>query len=255
MLSEITTLRLRDLEFFTTDYDTDEWLTYDFINKSNWTKDIFLQWICDEKRLVKHQTTFYSLMGKRCVDIIVSSFVIVFILSWLIPVIATLIYLDSSGPFYFIQLRTGLKGKPFSCLKFRTMIHNLKETEFQQTLKNDSRVTSVGQFLRRTNLDEMLQFVNVFLGHMTLVGPRPHAIAHDTIYWASNNYRTRYAVKPGITGLAQIRGARGATTHSQLMNDRVRYDRFYINKQTFILDIKICIDTILMSFRGDAKAW
>jgi putative colanic acid biosynthesis UDP-glucose lipid carrier transferase len=129
------------------------------------------------------------------------------------------------------------------------------ELEFQQTLKFDCRVTRVGQFLRRTNLDEMLQFINVLVGDMTLVGPRPHALAHDATHWSSSAYRARYLVKPGITGLAQIRGARGATIHPQSMNHRVRYDHLYINKQTFVLDMKICVATVMSTLQGDTNAW
>ena len=135
------------------------------------------------------------------------------------------------------------------------MTHRKQPSEFQQTLKNDDRVTQVGQFLRRTNLDETLQFINVLMGHMTLVGPRPHALDHDAQYWSSDNYRARYVVKPGITGLAQIRGARGATLHTQLMNHRVRYDHFYISRQTFRLDMKICLATLALTLHGDSNAW
>lgn len=254
MIGKFTPLRLKNWESTPTG-KTDRWLGDKADKQSDPIRTILPQLTYDEGGLMRPRATVYILVGKRCVDIASSVFVVLFILSWLVPIAALFIALDSPGPFYFVQPRTGRNGKPFSCLKFRTMIQSSDKAGFRQTLKNDDRVTRTGRFLRRTNLDEMLQFINVLVGDMTLVGPRPHAVAHDVMHWSSEVYRARYSVKPGITGLAQIRGARGATTYKESMNHRVRYDHFYIKKQKFTLDMKICIDTVLLMLRGDANAW
>ena len=254
MTEKFTPFRLKNWESSPT-HKASKWMVYEVDKQSDSTRTVLPQLICDKNCLTRPSATVYALVGKRCVDIASSAFDILFILSWLVPIVALFICLDSSGPFYFTQLRTGRNGKPFYCLKFRTMVHSSDKAGFQQALKNDDRVTRTGQFLRRTNLDEMLQFINVLVGDMTLVGPRPHAVAHDAMHWSSEAYRARYLVKPGITGLAQIRGARGATTHGQSMDNRVRYDHFYISKRKFTLDMKISIDTVLLMLRGDKNAW
>ena len=206
--------------------------------------------------LLLPKKTTYTTIGKRLVDLCVSGFVFVFILSWLFPVIGALILTESPGPILFIQPRSGRRGKSFPCLKFRTMRHAVSpQKDFQQTAREDVRVTAIGKFLRRTNLDEVPQFINVLLGHMSIVGPRPHALQHDALHWASPTYRERYRVKPGITGLAQIRGSRGATDTEQKMNQRVRYDHFYISRQAFWLDMKICYRTLKLMIKGDSNAW
>lgn len=193
--------------------------------------------------------------GKRVFDIAFATLVTLFVLTWLIPVIGLLIRLSSPGPVLFIQLRTGRNGRQFRCLKFRTMRHDLK-AEFKQATSNDPRVTRIGRFLRKTNLDEMPQFINVLLGDMSVVGPRPHAIQHDAQYWhAIPGYAHRYSIKPGITGLAQTRGCRGETSALRDMMHRVRLDHFYIRKQNPILDIKICWWTVAKVFEGDNKAF
>ncbi|MFD2573302.1 sugar transferase [Spirosoma soli] len=215
---------------------------------------VFLQWKEDENFLLKETKSFYLLLGKRIVDILISLTVIVFVLSWLFPIISLIILLDSRGPILFIQARTGYKGVTFPCLKFRTM-YNVKQHEFKQTSFNDHRVTRVGRFLRRTNLDELPQFFNVLFGNMSIVGPRPHAVQHDAYHWASVPYRNRYCIKPGITGLAQIRGARGETDKSQKMEHRVRYDLFYVKRQSFGLDMAVFFWTISTMIKGDKNAW
>ena len=213
-----------------------------------------LSWIQQKTVVVLPKNTFYINIGKRFIDILISLAVIIFILSWLMPIIGSYILFESPGPFIFIQKRSGIKGKQFYCLKLRTMMQT-PSSEFQQTIQNDYRVTKSGKFLRRTNLDEMPQFINVLLGDMSIVGPRPHAIAHDAQYWSSPHYRERYWIRPGITGLAQARGARGATNHIQRMEQRVRYDHFYISHQTFLLDMKIYIWTLKKMLIGDEYAW
>ena len=135
------------------------------------------------------------------------------------------------------------------------MVHNQQATGFQQTTKNDSRVTPIGKFLRKTNLDEVPQFINVLLGDMSLVGPRPHAILHDAEHWASASYRERYWVRPGITGLAQVRGSRGDTKGPRKMEHRVRFDHLYISRQSMLLDLKICALTLKLMNEGDKNAW
>ena len=218
--------------------------------------DAFLHWTTDQKVVSLPQDTFYTRVGKRIIDVIVSGLVFIFVLSWLIPIVGLLIVLESKGPILFIQTRSGRKGKPFFCLKFRTMRHvSEPQSDFRQTAYDDNRVTSTGRFLRKTNLDEMPQFINVLLGDMSLVGPRPHAVPHDALHWASPAYRERYWVRPGITGLAQIRGSRGATGATQPMEHRVRYDHLYIPRQTFWLDMKICYRTLKLTLKGDRNAW
>lgn len=223
------------------------------------TNSLWLSWSHNIDDFSTHTSaksqSLYTSLGKRSIDIIISLFVIFFVLSWLVPIIAVAIRLNSKGPFYFIQLRTGYRGKPFSCYKFRTMVHTRVKSDFTQTAKNDKRVTRVGGFLRRTNLDELLQFINVLLGHMTLVGPRPHAIDHDALFWHQSKYKARYSVKPGITGLAQVKGARGTTEQHQSMNNRIRYDLIYIQNQTLALDAKIFARTCWLTMKGDPNAW
>ena len=193
---------------------------------------------------------------KRPFDLFVAILVCVFILSWLIPIVGIIIKLSSRGPILFVQLRTGRNGHLFKCLKFRTMWQNCDKEGFQQTCLNDPRVTPIGKWLRKTNLDEMPQFLNVIVGDMSVVGPRPHAIQHDAQYWIDlPNYHKRYFVLPGITGLAQVRGARGITDHSMKMEHRLRYDLLYIKNRSLLYDIKICWWTAKATLQGDTNAW
>ena len=215
---------------------------------------IYLQWEENGDLVPKRRPSLYSNLGKRTLDIVLSLTIIIFVLSWLIPIISIIILIDSPGPILFIQERTGLKGVKFLCLKFRTMYH-IKQLEFKQTSFNDKRVTPVGKFLRKTNLDELPQFFNVLMGSMSIVGPRPHALQHDAYHWNSTTYRKRYCIKPGITGLAQVRGARGETDEDNKMEHRVRYDLFYMNRQSFSLDIRIFVLTITTMLKGDKNAW
>lgn len=218
--------------------------------------NVFLQWTPDQQVVSLPKNTLYTRIGKRIFDVVVASLVLVFVLSWLVPLIGLLIVLESPGSVLFVQARSGRRGKAFQCFKFRTMVHvPAHQGAFRQTDRNDNRVTALGRFLRRTNLDEMPQFINVLLGDMSLVGPRPHAVQHDILHWSSPAYRERYWVRPGITGLAQVRGSRGATGMNQQMDHRVRYDHLYIPRQTFMLDVKICFRTVKLMFKGDANAW
>ncbi|MCA1751849.1 MAG: undecaprenyl-phosphate glucose phosphotransferase [Cryomorphaceae bacterium] len=181
---------------------------------------------------------------KRTFDLVFSLFVVVFILSWLVPVVALLIKLSSRGPVFFKQKRTGLDGHTFYCYKFRTMRVNAVADE-QQATEGDGRITKVGKFLRRFNIDEFPQFVNVLKGDMSVVGPRPHMLSHTRIYSKLiSPFMVRHWVKPGITGLAQAKGYRGETTEVRQMYQRVRMDVFYIQNWSFTFDIKIVLMTI-----------
>lgn len=193
--------------------------------------------------------------GKRLFDVLAAGLLVAFVLSWLIPILGLAIRLTSPGPALFVQVRTGRNGRLFRCLKFRTMTYD-PAAQFKQATKNDCRVTRLGLFLRKSNLDELPQVLNVLWGDMSLIGPRPHPIQLDARYWNGlPGYPDRYAVKPGITGLAQARGHRGETAHLMQMAHRVRLDRLYIQKQSFWLDLKICWWTMLTMVKGDKKAW
>jgi putative colanic acid biosysnthesis UDP-glucose lipid carrier transferase len=192
---------------------------------------------------------------KRGFDIVFSLLMIVFILSWLIPLLAIIIKLDSSGPVFFVQQRSGLRNKTFRCFKFRSM-KTEGNTEFKQATKNDSRITKVGAFLRKSSLDELPQFFNVLIGNMSIVGPRPHPLKLTEEYSQKvDKYMARHFVKPGITGLSQVMGYRGETQDLYLMKMRVRMDRFYIENWSFYLDLKVVWATILLMFRKDEKAY
>jgi Undecaprenyl-phosphate glucose phosphotransferase len=182
---------------------------------------------------------FVPRLVKRSFDIVFSLAVIVLIMSWLYPVLAVLIKLTSKGPVFFTQKRTGYNNSTFNCYKFRTMCVNDKSDTLQAT-DNDTRITPIGNFLRKKNIDEFPQFVNVLLGNMSVVGPRPHMLNHTEQYSVLiNGYLTRHFVKPGITGWAQVNGLHGETDKLWKMEKRVEYDLDYMNNWTFWLDIKI----------------
>jgi putative colanic acid biosynthesis UDP-glucose lipid carrier transferase len=191
---------------------------------------------------------------KRAFDIIFSVFVIVFLLSWLVPLLAILIKLESKGPVFFKQGRPGLDEQEFNCYKFRSMRMNM--TTEKEASKNDPRVTKIGRFLRKTSIDELPQFLNVLLGEMSVVGPRPHLWSQNKIYGNKvKKYMIRHYVKPGITGLAQVRGYRGEIETDEDMINRIKYDVFYIENWSFLLDIKIIIQTVVNIFKGEDKAY
>ena len=197
----------------------------------------------------------YNRLAKRIFDLVFSILVIVFILSWLYPLIAILIKRQSKGPVLFKQLRTGKKNEPFWCYKFRSMYVNIGD-ESQQARKDDDRITPIGKFLRRTSLDEMPQFFNVLMGKMSVVGPRPHMIKHTSDYNDHiNNFMVRHFVKPGITGLAQVSGLRGETKKVSDMKRRVTTDIKYVQRWSLITDIKICLITVLVTLKGDENAF
>jgi lipopolysaccharide/colanic/teichoic acid biosynthesis glycosyltransferase len=175
---------------------------------------------------------------------IFSSLVLILILSWLLPLISLLIKIDSKGPVFFKQKRHGKDNKPFTCYKFRTMVVDNKEP-FKQAIKNDPRITNLGRLLRRTSLDEIPQFYNVFVGNMSVIGPRPHPIELNIDYKPQiSKFMLRHSVKPGITGLAQAKGYRGETNSLISMKNRVKLDRFYVENWSLLFDIKIIFLTL-----------
>jgi putative colanic acid biosynthesis UDP-glucose lipid carrier transferase len=194
-------------------------------------------------------------LQKRFFDLLLSGFVILFVLSWLCPLLGLIIKLQSRGPVMFKQLRSGRDNETFVCYKFRTMAVN-KESDTLQATQNDERITAVGRILRKTSLDEMPQFLNVFKGDMSVVGPRPHMLKHTEEYSAAiDMYMVRHFVKPGITGWAQMNGFRGETTNRSQMLNRVKHDIWYLENWSLMLDIKIIFLTIMNVFKGDKNAY
>lgn len=197
----------------------------------------------------------YNRFIKRCFDIIVSAtfLITLFPIVWLI--LAIIIKITSPGPVLFKQTRTGYNGKPFTCLKFRSMKVNLDADKIQAS-KNDPRKTKFGDFLRRTSLDELPQFINVFKGEMSVVGPRPHMEVQTKMYSELiSEYMVRHQCIPGITGWAQINGCRGETKTVEEMAERVKHDIWYIENWSVILDIRIIIKTVLQILSNDKQAY
>jgi len=184
-----------------------------------------------------------QITAKRIFEIFSVSLFLIFIASWLFPIIALLIKMESNGPVFYKQLRHGQNNVPFYCLKFRSMKFEA-QSHFKQASKGDARVTRVGAFLRKSSLDELPQLINVLIGEMALVGPRPHAIPMNKEFAEKiENFMCRHMVKPGITGLAQSKGYRGEINDTFDMNARLRYDLFYIKNWSFLFDIKIILWT------------
>ncbi len=192
---------------------------------------------------------------KRAFDILFSSCMIIFLLSWLTPIVSILIKLESKGPIFFKQRRVGLKGKRFWCYKFRSMTIN-NDDESRQATKNDMRITKIGIFIRKTSIDELPQFFNVLKGDMSIVGPRPHMISHDSGFVDDDKrYIIRHLVKPGITGLAQVKGYRGEIITKSDIKNRTRMDVFYVENWSFLMDLKIIFDTVLNVLKGEENAY
>ncbi|MEE0974734.1 MAG: exopolysaccharide biosynthesis polyprenyl glycosylphosphotransferase, partial [Muribaculaceae bacterium] len=197
---------------------------------------------------------FVNRLLKRSFDLLFSSIVLLFSPIVFIPV-AIAIKLSSPGPVFFKQKRTGHLGKDFNCWKFRTMKVNA-DSDSKQAEKDDPRKTRVGDFLRKTSIDELPQFINVFLGDMSVVGPRPHMLKHTLDYSKLiDKYMVRHAIKPGITGWAQVNGYRGQTEQLWQMEKRVEHDVWYIENWTFLLDIKIIIRTVMNAIQGEKNAF
>ncbi|HQV39476.1 MAG: exopolysaccharide biosynthesis polyprenyl glycosylphosphotransferase [Flavobacteriales bacterium] len=192
---------------------------------------------------------------KRGFDIVFSFLVIALIFSWLFPILAILVKLSSKGPVFFKQTRLGERKKKFSCYKFRSMQMN-EEADSKQATRNDPRITKVGAFLRKSNLDEMPQFFNVLLGQMSVVGPRPHPLKlNDQFRDIIDKYMVRHFVRPGITGWAQVNGFRGETRTPELMEKRVDLDVWYLENWSFLMDLKIVVKTVTNMFGKDDMAF
>lgn len=192
---------------------------------------------------------------KRAFDILFSLSIIVFVLCWLTPIIALLIKLDSRGPVFFKQLRSGRDNKPFYCYKFRSMVVN-NDADQKQAVKGDTRVTRLGAFLRKSSIDELPQFFNVLMGDMSVVGPRPHMLKHTQDYSSLvDHYMVRHFLTPGITGWAQVNGFRGEIKEPSSLFKRIEADIWYLENWSFILDLKIVFLTIWQSMRRNENAY
>lgn len=200
-----------------------------------------------------YDTPFYGVDGavKRMFDVVFSS-VVLLMIAMPMAIIATLVKLTSPGPIFFKQRRFGLDGDEITVWKFRSMSVAEDGDSVVQAKKNDPRVTKLGGFLRKTSLDELPQFINVLQGRMSVVGPRPHAVAHNELYRKQiKGYMLRHKVKPGITGLAQIKGYRGETDTLDKMEGRIKYDLEYIRNWSLYSDFKIVIMTFVSGFVND----
>ena len=224
------------------DEDASRFLSYPISNVGN-------TWTAVLKRA---PLTRAELMVKRCFDIVFATAALLTLLP-LMTVTALLIKLDSRGPVLFVQRRDGFNGGTFDIYKFRTM-HVLEDGPVvRQATRNDPRVTRLGRWLRRSSIDELPQLFNVLSGEMSLVGPRPHATSHNSEYEKLiANYAFRHHVKPGLTGWAQVNGCRGETRQIAQMQQRVKYDLWYINHWSILLDLRILLRTIVVTMRQDA---
>lgn len=192
---------------------------------------------------------------KRIFDFAFSLFVVVFVLSWLIPLIAIIIKLESKGPVFFKQKRSGIKNETFECIKFRSMTVN-SHSDVMTAKKNDARVTRFGAFMRKTSIDELPQFLNVLIGNMSVVGPRPHMLSQTKQYsQITRKYMLRHMIKPGITGWAQVMGSRGEIFSDTDMEKRIEKDIWYIQNWSFFLDLKIIFLTFYNIVKGDDQAY
>ncbi len=191
---------------------------------------------------------------KRGFDLLFSTTFLIVSPVVFIPIVIA-VKLSSPGPIFFKQKRTGYLGREFYCYKFRTMKVNAS-SDSKQATRNDSRITKVGKFLRHTSMDELPQFINVWLGDMSVVGPRPHMIKQTTDYTKLiDKYMVRHMIKPGITGWAQITGYRGQTDELWQMEKRVECDVWYIEHWNFFLDLKIIVLTVINAIRGEENAF
>lgn len=192
---------------------------------------------------------------KRSFDILFSLSVVILILSWLIPLLAILIKIDSKGPVFFKQKRTGADNHEFNIIKLRSMKMN-SDSDKVQARRGDKRITRLGSFLRKSNLDELPQFFNVLIGNMSVIGPRPHMLEHTTQYSALiKGYMVRHFAKPGLTGWAQVNGFRGETKETEQMEARVQHDVYYIENWSIYLDNKIVFRTIFNMLKGEENAF
>ena len=197
----------------------------------------------------------HNALLKKSIDFMISLIALMILVPIVFPVVSILIKISSPGPVFFKQLRTGKRGKEFYCYKFRTMRCSSDAHTKQATL-HDNRKTKVGNFLRKTSLDELPQFINVLVGNMSLIGPRPHMLMHTSEYSPKvDKYMVRHFVKPGITGLAQVNGFRGETKEIELMEKRIMFDIYYVENWSLGMDLKIMFKTVFMILKGDEKAY
>lgn len=193
-------------------------------------------------------------LAKRVFDLVFTLLVFGLLLWWIIPIVSLAVYISQGSPIFFSQKRNGLNGNEFKCLKFRTMKED-KDNNKIPTKRDDPRVTKLGRFLRETSIDELPQFFNVLKGEMSIVGPRPHMVSENESYGdIIQKYSLRHYVKPGITGLSQIRGYRGAIDSPKDMEMRVKTDIYYVRNWSFLLDFYIVFKTGVLLFRGDDNA-
>ncbi len=254
-LSEISNEQLKRLVYFADEKNK----TIKFIpdTKEIFSKNLKIDYyevfpVLSLQKTILHEPVVKAF--KRGFDIFFSLMVIIFLLSWLTPLLALLIKLESKGPIFFRQGRPGIDEKEFFCYKFRSM--KINRTTESEASKNDPRVTKIGRFIRKTSLDEMPQFLNVLFGEMSVVGPRPHLWSQNKAYGNRiKKYMVRHYVKPGITGLAQVRGYRGEIETDDDMVNRIKYDVYYIENWSIILDLKIIVQTVVNIFKGEEKAY
>ncbi len=254
-LNELSNEQLRDLVEFADDNDR----TIKFIpdSKEIFSKNLKIDYyevfpVLSLQKTMLHEPI--TKIFKRAFDVVFSLSVIVGLLSWLVPLLSILIKLESRGPVFFKQGRPGIDEEEFFCYKFRSM--KINQTTELEASKNDPRVTKIGRFMRKSSIDEMPQFLNVLVGDMSVVGPRPHLWSQNKLYGSKiKKYMVRHYVKPGITGLAQVRGFRGEIETDDDMINRIKYDVFYIENWSIILDIKIIVQTVVNIFKGEDKAY
>lgn len=247
----------------------------DYVKYAN-LKHCNIKFISNEKELItkRLKTDYYDFLPvlsiqeaalnddfnqviKRSFDVVFSLFVIVFVLSWLSIILFILIKIESKGPLYYRHKRNGINYKEFECYKFRSL-KTTKEVRGTYVKPDDSRLTKIGKFLRKTNIDELPQFVNVLKGDMSVVGPRPHMLSYTEDYSKKiekHNFIFRHHIKPGITGLAQISGFRGEVENDKDIINRIKYDIFYIENWSLLLDLKIILQTLINVFKGEKKAY
>ncbi len=254
-LNEISNEKLKDLVEFADDNNK----TIKFIpdSKEIYSKNLKIDYyelfpVLSLQKTQLHQPIIKII--KRGFDVVFSLLVIFLLLSWLIPVLALFIKIETKGPVFFKQGRPGLDEEEFFCYKFRSM-HINKTTESEAS-KNDPRVTKTGKFMRKTSIDELPQFLNVLLGEMSVVGPRPHLWSQNKAYATKiKKYMVRHYVKPGITGLAQVKGFRGEIETDEDMINRIKLDVFYIENWSIVMDFKIIIQTVINIVKGEEKAY
>jgi len=238
----------------------DHYITFRIAQDFEWLnrKDVVISFYGEVPVISMHRMPLasrFNRLVKRVFDLVFSLGVIVFIFPILLPILGLAIKLDSPGPIFFKQYRTGRRNRNFLCYKFRTMRMNA-DSDQKQATKGDNRITKLGAFLRKSSLDEFPQFLNVLKGDMSVVGPRPHMVKHTEEYCEIiKRFMFRHYVTPGITGWAQVNGYRGGTENPELMRKRVEYDTWYIENWSLWLDLRCIFLTVLNAIRGEKNAY